>query len=233
MTTKFPKLVISEDAPEDPTPPDVRGAGLAELGLMSAAMLHEVRQPLFALKAHAQLLAASGDDRSALILDQVAHLEELVDFYGSFGRGGGPAMPFDLNTEIRRVTGVLDSHASRRGVALRSELAPGALWLQGRATAARQIVVNLVRNAIEALEGTPDARVVVRSASGPVLEVEDNGPGLPPDVAARLFQPWVTTKGCQGTGLGLYLTRELARELGGDVELAESQTGARFVVRLS
>lgn len=142
-------------------------------------------------------------------------------------------MPFDLNTEIRRVTGVLDSHASRRGVALRSELAPGALWLQGRATAARQIVVNLVRNAIEALEGTPDARVVVRSASGPVLEVEDNGPGLPPDVAARLFQPWVTTKGCQGTGLGLYLTRELARELGGDVELAESQTGARFVVRLS
>jgi two-component system NtrC family sensor kinase len=98
-----------------------------------------------------------------------------------------------------------------------------------------QIVVNLVTNAIEAIEAAHErgrgegqtiwVRLFDDAASGQiVLEVQDAGPGIPPDVQARVFEPFFTTKGSRGTGLGLPVVRDLVRDLGGDLKIVSAPT---------
>jgi len=108
---------------------------------------------------------------------------------------------------------------------------------RGRGAAARleQIFVNLLSNSVDAVRGVAPPRRVTLDGwahEGRVhVAVTDNGPGIDRQVAGRIFQPFVTTKGTRGTGLGLYVSRELARETGGDLQLRSTPgEGARFVV---
>lgn len=108
-----------------------------------------------------------------------------------------------------------------------------------------QIVVNLVTNAIEAIEGGPErargesqsirVRLYDEVETGQiVLEIGDDGPGIAPDVQARVFEPFFTTKGSRGTGLGLPVVRDLVRDLGGDLKIVSAPTieGTCVSVRL-
>jgi CheY-like chemotaxis protein len=99
--------------------------------------------------------------------------------------------------------------------------------------------VNLLSNALDALRGVkPPRRLIVDSyvsaqGSRVCVTVTDNGPGVAPEIAPRLFRPFASTKGRRGTGLGLYISRQLLRETEGDLELApHSDGGARFLVWL-
>ncbi|MFI5038157.1 MAG: ATP-binding protein, partial [Solirubrobacterales bacterium] len=98
-----------------------------------------------------------------------------------------------------------------------------------------QIFVNLLSNAVDAVRGAATPRRVTVEGwehEGRVhVAVTDNGPGIDREVAGRIFQPFVTTKGARGTGLGLYVSRQLAREVDGDLQLRSTPgEGARFVV---
>jgi signal transduction histidine kinase len=107
-----------------------------------------------------------------------------------------------------------------------------------------QIVINLVTNAIEAIEAAPErgrdrpsirVRLFDEAETGQiVLEVSDDGPGIAPDVQVRVFEPFFTTKGSRGTGLGLPVVRDLVRDLGGDLKIVSAPTieGTRVSVRL-
>jgi len=98
-----------------------------------------------------------------------------------------------------------------------------------------QVVLNLVLNAADACGAGGHVTVRARpSGSKVILEVEDNGPGVAPEVRARLFEPFVTTKEVgKGTGLGLAVCRGLVEAAGGSIVLDESHTkGARFVIEL-
>jgi len=109
--------------------------------------------------------------------------------------------------------------------------------VQGDAIKLEQVVVNLLSNAIDALRGvTPPRHLSVDTwvRDGQVsVAVGDNGRGVAPDIAPRLFRPFATTKGRRGTGLGLYISRQIAREAGGDLTLTSPPGfGARFVLSL-
>jgi two-component system C4-dicarboxylate transport sensor histidine kinase DctB len=97
-----------------------------------------------------------------------------------------------------------------------------------------QILVNLLQNALDALRATPYPRIEIHhaaSAGNAQLSVRDNGPGLDPAIRTMLFMPFATSKE-NGLGLGLVISSEIARELGGDLELTPSDEGACFTLTL-
>lgn len=227
---------LSGDRPED-DPRWRQTARLAEMGLLTSVLVHELRQPLFAIKAMAQLgsVEAGADaGRFEAILRQAVQMEELLASYGGLVRDDEGVEQHDLNQAVRDAVAALALQARRRGVELDVGLGDEPLWVRGRAGGTRQIVVNLVQNAIDAVEAGPVRRVRLSTAGGerPSLVVEDTGAGVPSEVRDRIFEPFVTTKPVgRGTGLGLYVTRRIAEGSGGEVRLEDGPAGgARFVV---
>ena len=223
--------------PDDAVP--VAVAQLAELGVMTASLLHELRQPLFAMKAAAQL-GLTGDaaaQTAALqrIVSQLEHAEDLVQHYGGL-YGSRQAQTFALHEVIREAAQMLAHRRRVVGAELELALRSEEILLHGRPGALRQVVVNLLHNALDAVAGQESARRVTVSTrvEGTLacVAVDDSGPGLGPEAKARLFEPFFTTK-AEGTGLGLYITRDLVQAEGGELVVApRSAGGTRFEVRL-
>ena len=143
--------------------------------------------------------------------------------------GSGEALVFDLSATARTAAEWV-LRGMKQPAALEITTAP-ALVL-GRAGHMQQVVMNLIQNAIDALEGRPDGRI--RLTVGPdgaraVLTVIDNGPGVPEDMRASIFDPFFTTKAVgRGTGLGLSISHKIAEEHGGTLSLCDTGPGACF-----
>lgn len=149
--------------------------------------------------------------------------------------GSGEIAEFDL-VEIARVAAkwVL---RGRAGDVVLDHAGCDSLMVQGRAGHIQQVVMNLVQNALDVLEGQPGGRVVLTCAqegAQAVLQVADNGPGIAPDVQAMIFDPFFTTKPVgKGTGLGLSISHKIAQEHGGRLILCpDAPTGACFRLEL-
>jgi two-component system C4-dicarboxylate transport sensor histidine kinase DctB len=204
-------------------------AELAEAGLAAASLVHELRQPLFALKATLQLgQQAGGLDpaRLADLLTSVEHLEGLLDAWGGVGREESPAL-YDAGEVVGEVVRMLRPRARSVGVDVELRLDP-RVWAHGAPSVARQVTTNLLQNALDAVAGQEARQVVVgvyAQGGQVVIEVADSGPGLDPSVRDRVFEPFVTTKARGGTGLGLYVARRLCETAGGSIELASSAAG--------
>lgn len=204
---------------------------LAELGLLSAELIHELRQPLFAVRALIQLHAASesgGGEALKPALEQLAHMERLLSAWG------GSARPTDLDAEpvvplappIRAAALVVRPRLRRLRRTLDVSLRDASGRVSGDPVAIQQITTNLLANAADASR----SRVRLR-LDGQRLEVEDDGRGLGPEVQARMFDPYYTTKGPeQGTGLGLAITRHLVLGVGAELSWDTSAGGTVFRV---
>lgn len=222
---------------------------MATLGEMSAGIAHEVNQPLTAITNYAlaaeRLLGFAepdiGEARGALreIVHEARRAADIIRRLRQVTRGG------DEQDEPTRVAELLEeletlcqadarAHDSR----LRFEVQPDVPPLLARRTQIAQAVLNLVRNALEALEADPPGgrEVVVaarRNAAGDCeIEVGDNGPGVAPAVVDRMFEPFRTTK-ASGTGLGLPMCQTIAFAHGGSLRHeAQAPRGARFILTL-
>jgi signal transduction histidine kinase len=145
--------------------------------------------------------------------------------------------PTDLNELIREVAELLAPAAGRRRVGVLAELDPALPPASIDAPAIHQALTNLVLNALEA---APELTGVVTIASWHdlatdelVVSVRDNGPGIPAAVQTRLFEPFVSSKGQRGTGLGLAVARKIAEGHGGSLTVvATSSSGTDFALRL-
>ncbi|OLD95927.1 MAG: hypothetical protein AUG79_04335 [Gemmatimonadetes bacterium 13_1_20CM_4_69_16] len=216
----------------------------AAAGELLAGVAHEVNNPLMAIAAHAENRIADGaateEQRSEMlqILRQARRaaklLRGLLRFVRSTEREVGRV---NLNDVVR---GGMDLVSYRFGldeIAVGGRLDPNLLPVEGDAIKLEQVIVNLLSNAIDALRGIKPPRQLTVDTwveNGRVcVAVADNGRGVSPDVMARLFRPFATTKGRRGTGLGLYISRQIAREAGGDLMLDSAPPGgARFVLSL-
>lgn len=226
------------------TPDDwEQAAELAELGVLSASLLHELRQPVFAIKAHAQLGRVDdgrAQERFARILDQIDHVEDLLRYYGALFRAeetAGTEAIIDLSEPIRVAAETMSHRQRKVGAELAMDLPAGPVNVRVRGLALRQVAINLIQNALDAVEGHPTRWVGVRVAEGggrALLIVEDSGPGVDAAVHDRVFEPFVTTKAPgRGTGLGLYIARRLVGEAHGTLDYADrAGGGARFTVSL-
>ena len=213
-------------------------ARLAELGLLTSVMVHELRQPLFVIKATAQLGLADGDAaRLRTILAAAEQLEELIESFGGLSRTDAIPVDFDAHDAVHAVLRGLAPRCREARVTVHTELASERLWVSGRQAALRQVVLNLVHNAVDAAQGSAEASVWVRSGrhgAEAVLAVEDSGDGIAAHIASRLFEPFATTKPeGKGTGLGLFLAQALVVELGGSLTVTDrAEGGACATVRL-
>ena len=218
------------------TPPDrlLALGQLAEIGLMSAELVHELRQPIFAVKAMAQILRRrlEGDDDDLAqvdgMLQQLGVTEEILDRYAVSGRRPIPRLrPTPLGPAVQAGVALLQHRARSHQKQLEMlEGHPGPA-IDGDPVSIQQITANLVANALDA------ARLRVQvCVTGPVLEVRDDGPGIPRHLRARIFEPFFSTKPPgQGTGLGLAITHHLVTQSGGEMGCDSGDAGTLFTVR--
>jgi len=213
--------VSDSSAPPDPT----------LLGLSS--LVHELRQPLFGLRGRLQLLNANGApvDNAALreLLGQLDHIESLIDYYGRPPGEPMVAAPFDVHGPVDEALDLLAPRAEAVGTAISADQPAEPVWVDGHPVALRQVLVNLLKNAIDAVSPSRVREIVVQVAARDdevEIAIEDSGVGVPDEVRPHLFEPYVTTKPPgQGTGLGLFISQRRVEELGGRVTLEPGRAG--------
>lgn len=224
----------------------IQAAKLAALGQMSAGIVHEINQPLAAIHTYlssARLLLQRGDQQAATenveeIQNLVRRMNTLISHLKSFAsRSDGKLQPVSLDTVIANTLVLLRPRLDKLSVALNIQKPEAAVWVVGDEIRLEQVLVNLIRNALDAVEGQPDASVeVALEPKGDTVDISitDNGPGIADHHLDHLFDPFFTTKEVgEGMGLGLSVSYGIAREMGGQLAGGNrSEGGARFTLSL-
>ncbi len=212
------------------------------LGLMAATLAHELNQPLTAILASAQ---AARRGTAAKRLDSVQSLELLdkvilntrrisgiTDRIRSFIRPGQAlSAPVDLVRITREMLELMQPDLRRHGVRVAFPAAGEPVLVQGDAVQLSQVVLNALRNAIEAVQLVPDRSLEImltRSASEAALCLRDSGPGLDPALAGQVGTPYFTTKE-QGLGLGLSISTAILQQHQGSLTLRNAEGGGACV----
>ena len=237
---------------------------LAALGEMSAGLAHEIRNPLGAIKGAAQVIQEqSADDQGSefvrIIVEEVDRLNTVVSQFLDYAR---PMQldrdPVSLGPVLRNTVRMIDTDGVPDGVTIDLDLADELPPVPADVEKLRQVLLNLVRNGLEAMQGGGELRISARHhralrrvrplgstgnqrrlgalinplAGAIEISIEDQGDGISPEDLSRLFIPFYTTKNA-GNGLGLPICERIIRAHGGELDI-QSRTGegARFVVRL-
>lgn len=216
----------------------------AAWGEVARRLAHEIKNPLTPIQLSAERLQhklseklANGDaeilQRSTqTIINQVRAMKHMVDDFRDYARLPSPEVaPLDINALICEVLGLYETCEATIETDLAGDLPP----ILGDATQLRQVIHNLLRNAEDALEGRENPRIrIATELKGRTarLLLLDNGPGFAPELLARVFEPYVTTK-AKGTGLGLPIVKKIIDEHHGTITINNTQEGgAQMDIRL-
>jgi len=205
---------------------------LSSLGVLAAGIAHEIRNPLTSIKVRLftqQQLLTKGSEESednVFLAGEISRLEKIVNDFLAFARPSDPEFVVMKATQpLRELLPLLQPSLRTSNVQLREDFLSDP-HIRADAAQLKQVLINLVKNAAEAM---PDGGIVIlrtrterrglgrRAVNVVILEVADNGPGIPPEVAKRLFDPFFTTK-ASGTGLGLSIAARILEKHGGTLE---------------
>jgi len=217
----------------------IRQERIATIGRLSTSIIHDLRNPLAAIYGGSEMLVdtklsgAQVERLAANIYRASRQVQSLLQELADVTQGRGHAREVcRLREVVTAAYEPLAAMAESRGVTVRIDLEEEVELPLDRSPMER-VFQNLLSNAIEAMPNGGSVSVRAdRSDREIVVSVEDNGPGIPPSIAAQLFEPFVTAGKKNGVGLGLALSRETVVSHGGDLWSDRKEDGARFVLRL-
>jgi len=215
---------------------------ISAMQTMTAGLAHEVRNPLNAAKLQLELLErrlrrAHDDPRllepSELAQKEIARLTELVNDFLAFARPPElHVQDHDVVEIVRHVCDLERISAEKRGAMLALVVAPAVLTARVDGPKVHQIVLNLVRNAVEAVTANGHVTVELTGSHDTfTVTVQDDGSGIPTDAQGRIYEPFFSTKD-GGTGLGMSIVHSLVSLHDGRIELESSPRGTRFAVTI-
>jgi len=240
-------MVVARTAELRAAQSDLVHAGkMGVLGQMSAGMVHELNQPLTALRTlsdSASLLldherfdeARVNLQRITGMVDRLARLTSRLKAFAH--KSDLPAQAVPLLRSVGDAQALLGAELAAHGVRVEVDVRPVDVALMADDATISSVLVNLMRNAIDAMQDSPRRvlRITARvEGARAILSVTDTGPGIPGDILPRLFEPFVSSKPAgAGLGLGLVISAQLVRAFGGTLQASNrDQGGASFVVDL-
>jgi two-component system C4-dicarboxylate transport sensor histidine kinase DctB len=224
----------------------IQAGKLAGLGQMSAALSHEFNQPLAAAKTYAETTGVLIDlGRTDEARDNVRRISALIDRMASiskhlrnFARKPNEKLgPVSIEDVMRDTLEIVAARLKTADAVLDVEIDPMLPAVKAGAVRLQQVLVNIITNAADAVEGLEDRRITVsaeKEGDKVVVSVRDRGPGVPPAIRERIFDPFFTTKGVgKGLGLGLSISYNIIKDFGGSLSVGEhADGGAVFVIEL-
>lgn len=221
----------------------VHSEKMAALGRMSAAIVHEVSQPLAAMEATlaaAQIGLPPGAEATGARIETarglIRRMQRTIKHLKSFARKDSGALDvIDAAAVAESAVELVQPRARALGLAPVLDRPPGPVAVRAGAVRLEQVLVNLLLNALDAVEGRAGGAVrlgIAQTADGVVLAVRDNGPGIPAEDLARVTEPFYSTKTGEGLGLGLSISQAIVTEFGGRLDI-ESAPDEGTVVRVT
>ncbi|WNO53636.1 sensor histidine kinase [Stakelama saccharophila] len=215
---------------------------LASLGQITAGVAHEIAQPVAAIRSYADngraFLSRGRDEDASVNFESIVSMTDRIGSITSelrnFSRKArGTAATISLDDAVMGALLLLRDRIARQGVDV--DYTPGEpLLVVAERVRLEQVLMNLLGNALDALRDTPSPMIRITAgtrADHIALVIANNGPPLADEVAANLFKPFTSSKE-DGLGLGLVISRDIVRELGGDLTLAASDTSVAFALKL-
>jgi PAS domain S-box-containing protein len=217
-----------------------RAERLAYFEMLAAGIAHEIKNPLVSIKAFAQLLPRRRGDEQFIenfgrtVAHQVDRMESLLDRLRTLARPGGrPQHPIDLRAPIGTAIDAMRPAFVEKSVVLSASMGHAPCMILGDYSELEQLFLNLLLNAHEATPSGGMARVEIAVDAGrAIVAIVDTGPGVPPELLERVFDPFFSTKE-RGSGLGLAICASIVQTHGGRLKAANREVGgAVFTVEL-
>ena len=219
-----------------------RSERMASLGHMAAGVAHEIGNPLTAISSIIQLLQRKTKDETQLeqlgrVRENINRITRIVRDLVDFSRPKSPEITtMYLNDTINEAIGLLKHDARCRNVQFNLELQSNLPPIQAVPDQLYQVFLNFILNAVDACERISKPEVTLRSESDDsnvIIQIIDNGSGIPPAIKERIFEPFFTTKEVgKGTGLGLSVSHNIISSLGGSIKVDSKSGYTCFTVTL-
>ena len=222
----------------------IQAEKMSSIGVLATGIAHEINNPIASVAGYAEAMLRRLRDNPALVKDvdlevfpqylgvivrEAYRCKTIIDQLLGFGRkSDGIAVEVDLNTLLLEITELLRHHPQYRQVRMATDLCPDLPHVLADPSGLRQVFMNLLINAHQAVLEAGEVVLTTGQANGGLVFIKicDNGPGIGPDAIDRIWDPFFTTKEVgKGVGLGLALTYDIVKRHGGEIQV-ESRTGA-------